>query len=565
MCTCESSKSLYGLDSPDVEQLCLFESLAPGEGPKVHDEHQWKIESLKLPPETATTERRLILFGDYPLGTVERRYSLKNPEQLTGIKWQGSVELRYLLAEKSLGGHQTLHATDDLVCFFETWMTNGPFVLRLLRLKAIQDCSGSHARRLPAPAKLSPKNSSSSPNELISIVLLDSNTLTRLFEAVSELNPDERRLFIGTIVRAPSQAAELWDKTPVEHRGVIPFMLSAGITSPWRTHHQGGKRVDALVRRIRHLPLSVSARICITAGWPRSWYLRDLVDVFLPLMRRWWRVREEHSDRTLLGLMQALELLRRAQHIRRLAPSGALIDVSGAYELLSIAEHTDTGPAVFDEMLRMTLECGQKARLTPCISAHELAQVLQAQAWKIAEIPDCNTAQEASLIKDPLSTFRLLNDSFEASAYRAVCNQLGQMPPDVDSLADEASIGWSCHVDGNTTEWKNTITGHAELTERNLAVVPLNNLYALALEGVAMDHCVLDYGAQADNGTFRAFSIRQCGRRLATLGISLNGHGMWEQYECLGRRNTDVFDEDGSLVTLVNILINFYNFFSDID
>lgn len=463
MHSCDFSNPLDTLDTPVEVQLRLFDSFEPA-APHAN------IESLRLASDDDAIERRLIVFSGYALGTVERRYSRKNRAQLTGIQWRAATELVCVLSGTLQGSNTSLHATEDPVALVDDWMTRGPSILRKLRRNVEQSLPDRTSGCEPRSTNPSPENVATL-HELVSILLLDSARLARLFSALSELNPEDRRLLIGTIVRAPIESARLWEITPAHQRGAIPFMLSVGIANPWRRHHHRGKRVDELIRRMRHLPLSAGARICITAGWPRSWYLSDLVGVFLPLMRHWWRTRQKQSEQTLEGLMQAFELLRRAQHVRRVAPSDTLIDASDADALLGIPERTDIGRAIFDNMLRAALEDFQGIGIAPRVSTDELARALHKQAWRTAGDHVCIAQHRTFEYENARIGARLLKDTATARAYRAVYDRLGEMHPDIVSFRNGASIRWRCLIVAHRAEWEETMSEHANLIACNLARV----------------------------------------------------------------------------------------------
>lgn len=73
--------------------------------------------------------------------------------------------------------------------------------------------------------------------------------------------------------------------------------------------------------------------------------------------------------------------------------------------------------------------------------------------------------------------------------------------------------------------------------------VPLRSCEELYLEGVAMRHCVASYSTQVMSGRIRIFSVRQDGRRLATLEVGQRRNadltpGSWKPVQIKGPCNS---------------------------
>lgn len=76
-----------------------------------------------------------------------------------------------------------------------------------------------------------------------------------------------------------------------------------------------------------------------------------------------------------------------------------------------------------------------------------------------------------------------------------------------------------------------------------LRFIPLVNTSALKDEGLAMSHCIGDYGDRCRNTSLRAFSVRhrKTGARLATLTVA-HESGFWQLMAISGPKNAEVDD-----------------------
>ena len=157
----------------------------------------------------------------------------------------------------------------------------------------------------------------------------------------------------------------------------------------------------------------------------------------------------------------------------------------------------------------------------------------------------------------------IASELVRALAYRALRTRKGAAHPDTLAVRNRSTINWPCLIAKHHALWEEVIADHTPIHEQGLAVLPLNSLDALAAEGLAMHHCLLDYWADAERGSFRAFSVRRFGERLATLGIwrSAEDRGMWSLHEFVGKRNAAVLDDDRTLSALIGIVTGFYNYF----
>lgn len=539
----------------------MFDSIDPVNGKNANTPHRVRLEAMCLPSGADYTERRLVVFEGQALGCVERRYSRTNSTQLTAFRWQGSSQLGQTLDEIGAAHNSALHETDDVSSFIEAWMGNGDLLLAHLLREA------NHCQLESGPIAAVNSNSpiahdcAKLQTKVLGLVL-GSTDLANLLIAFTGLEPEERTPFVEAIVSAPDASIELWRITPQNRRGALPLMLSVSQSIQLQPSHRRSKRLDELMRRLRHLPLPLSARICVLAGWPRPGFRDELINESLPLIRHWWRANQQQGHDALERLMRSLELRRRARCVRLTAAPGTVIDADEADYLLGITDCRPTAASDFDNMLQTVNAHSTKTQDGPGVSADRLAQVLQDRSRAVTCDLRPVSGDSYADVGPPPNT-EIASELARTRAYRALRTRKGAAHPDTLTVRNGSTINWPCLIAKHHALWEEVIADHTLILEQGLAVLPLNSLDALAAEGLAMHHCLLDYWADAESGSFRAFSVRRFGERIATLGIwrSAEGRGMWSLHEFVGKRNAAVLDDGRTLSALIGIVTGFYNYF----
>lgn len=547
-----------GTSTGDSEvQQGLFDAIdsmdtQPGQSP-----NNARVETFWLSSENCNTERSLFVVGGLALGTIERCYAFDDRTRLTAVNWQASVQFACAINETAFNKNTALHATDDLAALVEAWMAFG---------------HGALVRMLQDPLPLVSENLAENQEVCSTRVLGDgvtlhvqvlsrlvvSNDVAELIVSFADLEPEERWPFVQAIVTETGASAYLWRTTPLYHRGTVPLILALGLLSRSSLALHSKERVSELIRRMRHLPLAMSARICLLAGWPKLCFIEELIGAYLPLMRHWWARHRAQPDQGLDALASALELLRRARLLQRLSSATVVVSYANFLLDLTVGERTafDIG---YDRILAYAGIEGDAHG----VSVSKLALKLHRQALNVATCQSSG-ADDTHQDEDLLPSIAPLKQSAMCRVYDVVSYRFGITHPLSASVGRGATISWRCHIASNLPEWKMTIGEHVTLAQQRFSVLPLNDLRLLAEEGCAMQHCVLDYWTDAIEGQFRAFSLRRRGKRLATLGIwrSSRNEGRWELHECSGRQNAKVAD-DRMLALLIDIVLGFYNYFSE--
>jgi hypothetical protein len=72
--------------------------------------------------------------------------------------------------------------------------------------------------------------------------------------------------------------------------------------------------------------------------------------------------------------------------------------------------------------------------------------------------------------------------------------------------------------------------------------IELDSGYLLAEEGLEQRHCIGTYANACASGATRVFSIRQSGKRVATLELQRNHEGRWRMVQIRGKANSIIQD-----------------------
>lgn len=128
-----------------------------------------------------------------------------------------------------------------------------------------------------------------------------------------------------------------------------------------------------------------------------------------------------------------------------------------------------------------------------------------------------------------------------------VFTRLGERPSWADFKAE--SRKWHEMIEEQEADGRAQISWDAPLPShqdpaRGLDAVALRNGQELYEEGKAMHHCVSGYWQECRAGTSAIYSVRQDGRRIATLELQRGEDGQWTNAQFLGRFNKPVRNAD---------------------